>query len=318
MALLRSIAMTSDAICIDAPSPTWLWASDECARSRRIYAKAVDSQWDPDRDIDWTLEVPFGDPLPPDAGLPAFLNSPLGAGRRELWNRFRWEYQLWLISQFYHGEQSALVGAARIAQTVRELDAKQAAAAQVMDEARHIEVFRRYLQQHCPTGAYGVSPAFAALVSNSLTDARWDIAVLGIQVMVEGVALATFRMAETTLHDDLIRSIVRLVHRDEARHVSFGTFTLQNFYRELSEYERRERRQFIMAGAELTARRFLLEDVWDRLQVDRQQGARFAATDPTMSAYRRIVFMKVMTIARTIGLLDGPLQRDFALLGAET
>lgn len=307
----------SDAICIDAPSRTWLWADDECEQSQRLYRKAVDGQWNADRDIDWTLDVPFGKPLPADAGLSSFLQSPIAAGGRELWNRFRWEYQVWLVSQFFHGEQAALAGASRIAQFARELDAKQAAAAQVMDEARHVYAFGRYLHDSCPAPAYAVSPAFRTLVSDSLSDPRWDFASLGIQVMVEGVAMATFRLAENTLHDDLIRSIVRLVHRDEARHVAFGIFTLQSFYRELSDYERRERREFIVAGAELTAQRFLLEDVWARIGVDPKQGARFAFGDPLMAAYRRVVFMKVMSIARNIGLLDSRLQRDFSLLGAD-
>jgi hypothetical protein len=184
-----------------------------------------------------------------------------------------------------------------------------------MDEARHAEVFGRYLDR-CPKGdAYAVSRPFADLVTSAFSHRDWDMATLGVQVLIEGVAVAAFRMAETTLHDDLIRSIVRLVHRDEARHTALGQASLSGLYGQLSASERRERCDFIAAAAELTARRFLLEEVWERVGIPAREGAAFAAQDPVMSSYRRAIFAKVIGTVRQVGLLDERLRRDLERLG---
>ena len=44
-----------------------------------------------------------------------------------------------------HGEQGALICTAKIVETVPWIDAKYYASTQVMDEARHVEVFAKYL-----------------------------------------------------------------------------------------------------------------------------------------------------------------------------
>jgi rubrerythrin len=311
----QSSTEREDGVCIRTTDETWIWSEAASEPLRKLYDRCVTGQWVPDAAIDWSLEVPFGSQLAPDVGLQGFLASPLGRGGSQLWNDFRWEYQVWLVSQFYHGEQAALVGASRIAQAIKDLDAKKVAATQIMDEARHVDVFGRYLERHLPVPAYPVSPAFADLVIGSLSDSRWDFAVLGIQVLVEGVALAAFRMAEATLHDELIRSIVRRVLQDEVRHVSFGALSLRGFYEQLSTSERRERTDFLASAAELTARRFLLEDVWERVGIDRSEGASFASRDAAMVAYRRTVFAQVVRLIRNVGLLDARLRRDFVALG---
>lgn len=294
---------------------TFLWTDQQSAALRRLYSLGVRDQWDPDIAIDWSLEIPYGQPLTRDVGLENFLNSSLGNGGEALWNKFRWEYQIWLVSQFFHGEQAALVGAARLAQSQKSLAGKQFAATQIMDEARHAEVFRRYLTL-CPEATtYDISKPFASLVTSALSHRDWDLAALGVQIMIEGVALAAFRIAETTLHDDLIRSIVKLVHRDEARHTAFGMISLSEHYKELTLSERRERSDFIAAAAELTAKRFLLGDVWERIGIPVKKGQEFAATDPLMSAYRRAIFSKVISTIRRIGLLDDRLASDLEKMG---
>lgn len=281
----------------------------------KLYAQSVRNQWKPDETIDWSLPVMFGAQLPPDPGLDNFLRSPLGDYGSEVWNRFRWEYQTWLVSQFYHGEQVALIGAARIAHTVSGLEAKQVAAVQAMDEARHIEVFGRYLDRHCPSPRYPIEPEFADLVSEALNHDSWDFALLGVQVLIEGVAVAAFRMAEVTLHDELIRSIIRMVNRDEARHTAFGQLSLRDVYADLSSQERAQRTQFLAAAAEVTMRRFLLEDVWARVGIDPMRGARFAANDDIMTAYRRTVFANVIRTIKHVGLYTSELHSDFQKLG---
>ena len=59
----------------------------------------------------------------------------------------RRHFEAWRFSQFMHGEQGALVCTAKIVQTVPDIDSKFYAATQVIDEARHVEVYSRYLHE---------------------------------------------------------------------------------------------------------------------------------------------------------------------------
>jgi hypothetical protein len=292
-----------------------LWAPSATAPTpaRALYQRAVRTQWDAASAIDWSIEVPFGEPLPDDAGYRSFRQGPLGRLGRPFWDRFRWEFHAWLVSQFRFGEEAALIGAARLVELAGDVDTKCAAASQVMDEARHLTVFDDYIRRKLPTG-YGASPPFAELVRVGLEDGRDDVTVLGTQVLVEGVALAAFRLADLSLHDPLILDIVSRVAADEARHVALGTVVLRDVYTGLSSAERRERADVVADAARLTARQFLLGEVWERLGVARGEGEAFAATDPTMAAYRRAVFAKVVQIVRAVGLLDDRLVHELESL----
>ncbi len=277
--------------------------------------QALEGQWDPARAINWNQEVAFGADLPEDPGLRGYLDSPLGQHGRATWNRFRWQFQMWLVSQFLHGEQVALDGAARIRDSVANPLIRKAAAVQVMDEQRHILVFRRYLDTHAPDGPYATSPAFAELIRTMQEHNDRDYELLGIQVLIEGIAVAAFRMAGSTLHDPLIRSIVQAVQRDEARHAAFGVINLKPLYTEMTESERRDRIDFLLTALNLTMRRFLLPDVWERIDIEPGLGNAFAERDPVMIAYRRTLLLKAVSTIRSVGLLDKRMQRGLEGLG---
>lgn len=285
-------------------------------RTVALYERAKQGQWNATTDVDWTLEVPFGAPLEPDSGfaLEAFSGSSLARYGFELWDTFRWERQAWMVSQFLHGEQGALVATARLAEVLVEVENKAYAASQVNDEARHLEVFARYLHEKIPS-SYPVSAPLAALIEDILTDTRWDVTALGMQMIVEPLAMASFRLANSTFHDPLIKQITRLVALDEARHMSFGLLLLQPLYRELTAAELREREECVLQAAALMSRRFLLEDVWDRLGIDREEGTEFAARNPLMVAYRRTTFSKVVSGLSQIGLMTDRVVRGLDALG---
>lgn len=282
---------------------------------RALYEKAKISQWSGEHDIDWSIEVPFGEPLPDTSwfSVAAFSSSPLAAGGKPLWDTFQWELQSWMVSQFLHGEQGALVVAGRLAATLPDLDSKSCAASQAVDEARHAEVFGRYLSEHVPE-PYPIASSLHALLTDILSDNRWDVTALGMQILVEALAMAAFRLADRTFHDSLIRSIVRLVARDEARHVSFGVLSLEDVYDELTTVERAEREEIVLEGAALMRRRFLLEDVWERLEVDSSAGMEFAATNDLMVAYRQAIFARVVTALGRIGLMTPKVHDGLAKL----
>lgn len=275
-----------------------------------LYQRAKTAQWNADTDIAWSVEVGFGSPLPDDSSfaMASFASSPLARRGRRAWDEFRWELQSWMVSQFLHGEQGALVVAGRLTETLPDLDSKLFAATQAVDEARHVEAFSRYLREKVPA-PYPITAPLAALLHDILTDSRWDMTAVGMQIMVEALAMAAFRLASSTFHDDLIRQITTLVARDETRHVSFGVLSLAGLYDQMTAAERGEREELVLEAASLMRRRFLLEDVWERLEVNRAEGVAYATRDDLMVRYRQTVFAKIIPALSGIGLLT-PRVRD--------
>jgi hypothetical protein len=290
-------------------------ASPRSPSLRGLYERATQAQWDAGTDIDWSIDVEFGAPLPDDSSfaLASFETSPLARRGRPMWDTFRWELQSWMVSQFLHGERGALVVAERLVEVVPDLDSKRCAASQAVDEARHVEVFSRYLREKMPH-PYPITSPLAALLEDILADARWDITALGMQIMVEALAMAAFRLANSTFHDALIREISRLVARDEARHVSFGVLSLEALYQEMTVAERADREELVLEAAALMRRRFLLEDVWERLEVNRAEGMEFAATNDLMIQYRQALFAKVVPSLARIGLMTDRVRDGLASL----
>lgn len=275
------------------------------SRMRTLYERAKDGQWKIG-DIDWSLDVPFGGPLPDDSAfaMSAFAVSPLAARGRPAWDEFRWELQAWMVSQFLHGEQAAMIVSARLVEIVPDLESKFYAATQAVDEARHAEVFSRYLREKVPS-PYPISEPLRLMLESILSDNRWDVIALGMQIMVEALAMAAFRLAGNTFHDELIKSITVLVGRDEARHVSFGVLSLSGLYDQMTSAERVEREDLVLESASLIRRRFMLEDIWERMEVPRAEGVAFAAGNELMVAYRQAIFSRVARSLDQIGLLGG-------------
>lgn len=271
---------------------------------RTLYERAKAAQWNASTDIDWDTEVAFGSPLPDDSGfaMSSFESSPLARRGRGAWDTFRWELQSWMVSQFLHGEQGALVVAARLVEVSPDLDTKYCAASQTIDEARHVEAFSRYLLTKVPE-PYPITEALDALLRDLIGDSRWDITALGMQIIVEALALAAFRLANNTFHDTLIKEITRLVARDEARHVSFGVLSLQPIYHEMTSTERAVREEMVLESLSLMRRRFLLEDIWVRMEVDRDEGIEYASHDHLMVKYRQGIFAKVIVALGHLELL---------------
>jgi hypothetical protein len=293
------------------------WDYDESSRGlAHLYEQAKSAQWNAASDIDWTQECRFGSLLTPRSAFEweAFRTSPFADRPMPEWSRFQWEWQSYMVSQFLHGEQAGLVAAARLVQQLPTVDGKELAATQVIDEARHVEVFHRYISGHVPE-PYPVSPSLTDLLASSIGSDSWDLAAIGIQVVIEPMALAMFRLGRSALHDALIREILDRVARDEARHLSFGALLLPPVLAELSEAEWRTREEFVIEAARLMRGRFLLAEVWERLGVDAATGTNFAETSPMMSTYRRTAFAKLGTALARVGLLTEPVRKGLDGLG---
>src|SRR4051812_45588427 len=133
----------------------------------------------------------------------------------------------WQFSQFLHGEQGAMITAAKIVETVPDIDSKFYSATQTMDEARHVEIFSKFLHEKIGM-IYPINNNLQNLLGDTLTDSRWDMPYLGMQVLIEGLALAAFGVIRDWATKPLPKQILAYVMQDEARHVAFGRMALRD------------------------------------------------------------------------------------------
>jgi hypothetical protein len=217
-----------------------------------------------------------------------------------------------------HGEQGALICTAKIVETVPWIDAKYYASTQVMDEARHVEVFARYLDEKLD-GHYPINPHLLLLLDDIITDSRWDMTYLGMQVMVEGLALAAFGMTVQITKDPLLKQLLRYVMSDEARHVAFGVLSLREFYAGLSEAELADRQEFAFEAAVRMRDRLLQQEVWEEMGVDPKVVIpRLMVGDRNEDPFQQLLFSKIVPNCKKLGLLDandGWLRKRFDTLG---
>ena len=252
----------------------------------------------------------------------AFGEMDLKGTPFESWGEDEWvqlgiEGQNWSLSQFMHGEQGALICTAQIVETVPWIDAKYYAATQVMDEARHVEVFAKYLDTKL-SGHYPVNAHLRMLLDDIISDDRWDMTYLGMQIMVEGLALAAFGFMQQMTTEPLLKKLLRYVMSDEARHVAFGVLSLQDFYTELNSAEIRERQEFAYEAAVRMRDRFLQQEVWERMGVDVKEALGLVLADPTRTVFQGMLFSKIVPNCKKLGLLDagdGWLRQKFTELG---
>jgi hypothetical protein len=187
-----------------------------------------------------------------------------------------------------------------------------------MDEARHVEVFARYLDMKL-TGHYPINAHLKMLLDDIIADSRWDMTYLGMQIMVEGLALAAFGFMHMLTEDPLLKKLLRYVMSDEARHVAFGVLSLKEYYGELTDAELRERQEFAFEAAVRMRDRFLQQEVWDRMGIDSRPVIRsMLAVPPEENVFQQMLFSKIVPNCRKLGLLDasgGWLRRRFEELG---
>ena len=294
------------------------WEYDEGrARLLALYQKGKDKQWDAQSRIDWSHELEHDNPL----GVPQELNELQGsktwdrvsADPRELARLVRHQ-AAWQMSQFVHGEQGAMIVSARIVEAVPSIDAKFYAATQTMDEARHVEVYSRLLQDKIEL-AYPITDPLRDLLDETLRDARWDMPYLGMQVLIEGLALAAFGLLRDQTTDPLIKSITAYVMQDEARHVAFGRLSLKDAYRELSEKERDEREDFVVTACYLMRDRFRKPEVWERLGYDLDDCLDAVDNSEMSVMFRNLLFTRIVPCIKDIGLWGEKVQKAYADMG---
>ena len=282
-----------------------------------LYNKAMSSQWNSVKDLDWSTEVDpekliaeQQSPVLAMARVAGTLpGSPMAKWTEKEYSQLGIEFFKANLSQFMHGEQGAMMTAAKIVETVPWIDAKYYASTQTMDEARHTEVFAKYLRTKLGE-AYPMSPFLKAQIWSLLEDSRWDIAYLGMQIVIESLALAAFGDMLRRTNEPLLTKLLRYVMSDEARHVAFGVLTLSEFYGDLSAAELRERQEFLVDATLNQRARATTPEVWERLGTTGEAVLPFLlqAAEQTktnlMGGFARGFFAKLVPNVRKLGLLD--------------
>ncbi|MFH8464754.1 ferritin-like domain-containing protein [Streptomyces sp. NPDC017991] len=317
---------TYDLYAKDPGAPLWQvpatgaarfsWEYDE-GRDRllALYQKGKDKQWDGQKRIDWDLEVDPHDPI----GTPDESISIYGTPYWEKMNdrdrgELRKHVASWQFSQFLHGEQGAMVCAARIVESVPDLDAKFYSATQTMDEARHAEIYARFLHEKVGM-VYPIDDNLQSLLGDTLRDSRWDMPYLGMQVLIEGLALAAFGLIRDTTEKPLPKQILAYVMQDEARHVAFGRMALRDYYQQLSDAELREREEFVIEGCYLMRDRLRGTEVLENFGVPRAEAEEYTEQSEFLALFRQLLFSRIVPCVRDIGLWGKRLQQAYVDMG---
>jgi hypothetical protein len=293
---------------------TWEY-DDGRARLLALYQKGKDKQWDATKRIDWDQDVDVDNPL----GIPDAANPLAGSDmwrKSPQWVKDSWRrHQIaWQFSQFLHGEQGAMITSARIVETVPDLDAKFYAATQTMDEARHAETYARFLKDKIGL-MYPINANLQSLLNDTLSDSRWDMPYLGMQVLIEGLALAAFGLMRDMTQASLPKQILAYVMQDEARHVAFGRMALKDFYAEISPAERAEREEFVIEGCYLMRDRIRSVEVWEHLGFPVEECLELTKSSAYMQMFQSHLFSRIVPIVKDIGLWSEKVQAAYADMG---
>jgi hypothetical protein len=286
-----------------------------------LYRRAVQNQWDGDTQLDWSTDV---DPRNPEkAVFPIELVPMAGLASHGIrlnpdeQMRFVHDFSSWLLSQFMHGEQGALFASAQVTESVRWVDGKFYGATQVMDEARHLEVFLRYLESKLGK-LYQVNDNLFTIMDALMRDSRWDMKFLGMQIMIEGLALGAFSMMYQSTREPLLKELLRYVIQDEARHVHYGVLALKRHFAELSDAELREREDWTFEVACLMRNRFLAHEIYDEwfgAHMKRGDWDRIMSDSPFMTTFRQTMFKRLVPNLEYIGIFSPRIRAHYDKVG---
>ncbi|MEH6591018.1 MAG: ferritin-like domain-containing protein [Halioglobus sp.] len=281
-------------------------------RIKKLYDLGKQLNWDPEMDIDWNR------PWPDEERAPELMNlheyEPYLSMDEKTKSEFWLHMNAWSLSQFLHGEQGALLVASQLVSCAPTYNAKLYAASQTFDEARHVEVFNKYLQQRIGL-TYPINTSLKSILDKILTDERWDMKFIGMQIVIEGLALSAFNTTRETTPDPVLKDIVYLVIRDEARHVTFGVNYLEEFVKTLTEEERDERAQFAYEACVVSRERLVATDVFRHFGWDVEEARKLVLDGFVMSHFRNLLFQRVIPNLARIGLLTDKIRPKFEELG---
>ncbi len=307
-----AVSSTMDAVM------TWNY-DVEHVELRALYEKAKKEQWNATTQLDWAQDVD-----PESLILDDDLNPNVALLRdSDIWRRMtsqeqtrlRYETLAWNLSQFLHGEQLAVFVAGQLAAAVPWIDAKLYGSTQVMDEARHTEVFYRYLNEKLEH-QYPLSDTTRGIFETILSESRWDLKYLGLQVILEGLAMGLFTRMYQGAREPLLRQLLHFVRQDEARHFAFGVLSLRDFYaEEMTEADRTEREDFAFEVCRIMRGRTYPKEAWESMGLPVNDCLNAMRKAARHSQAQLSSFTRVTSALKTIGMLSERMRPHYAQLG---
>ncbi len=280
---------------------------------RALYEKAKREQWNSTTQLAWDTDVD-----PEGEIIPQVINPLTGFAPFEKLNpkerlRLRHAQVALQLSQFLHGEQGALIVASQLVGGVPWIDAKYYAGTQTMDEARHVEVFSHYLREKLEW-EWPITPSLKELLDATITDSRWDFKYLGMQILIEGLAMAAFGSLFQVCQEPLLKELLKYVMRDESRHVAFGVISLKDYYKDMPANELRDREDFIIYASELMQQRLIGSQIADAMGWDPEAVKQQVLESEVGRAFRKMLFMRVVPNLKKLGLLTPRVREAYVRL----
>jgi len=298
----------------------WGYQRGTMPKLQQLYDLAKKMQWDAAKDIDWSVEVdPFKPGIVPERLIPTQDMPGYQNMSEKEKGEIRHAFLSWVFSQFLHGEQGAFFATAQVATAVPWMDGKLFGGTQVVDEARHLETFHTYLTTKL-NKVYEINDNLYVVLDAVMSDSRWDFKFLGMQIMVEGLALGAFRTFHELLDEPLLKQILDYVIRDEARHVHYGVIALEKYYvnNGLSATERKEREDWAYEVSLMLRNRFLAHELYDEFfahRMKRSEWDKVVLTSEMMAIFRRSMFKRIIPNLKRIGLLSDRVRRRYEKMG---
>jgi hypothetical protein len=281
---------------------------------RELYEKAKREQWNSTTQLAWDTDVdpqseiipPQINPLrdyPPFQKLDAKEHAKLRHGQISL-----------QLSQFLHGEQGAMIVASQLVGGVPWIDAKYYASSQTMDEARHVEVFSRYVHEKLEW-EWPINPSLKELLDATIQDSRWDFKYLGMQILIEGLAMAAFGNLFQIAQEPLLKELLKYVMRDESRHVAFGVLSLRDYYTDMPANELADREDFIIYASELMRDRLVGADLAQVMGWNVDEVREVVLGSEVGRLFRSMLFQRIVPNLKKLGLLTPKVREAYTRLG---
>ena len=277
---------------------------------RDLYEKAKRDQWNSTTQLAWDTDVDPESEIIPQAVNPLVNYAPYQKLNAKEKARMRHAQTSLQLSQFLHGEQGALIVASQLVGAVPWIEAKYYAGTQTMDEARHVEVFSRYLHEKLEW-EWPITESLKELLDATITDSRWDFKYLGMQILIEGLAMAAFGSLYQMAQEPLIKELLKYVMKDESRHVAFGVLSLKGYYDDMSASELKDREDFIIYASELMQNRLVGNQIADAMGWNREEVKQEVLASPVGKQFRTMLFMRVVPNLKKLGLLTPRVRKAY-------
>jgi len=280
---------------------------------RDLYEKAKREQWNSTTQLAWQTSVDPESTIVPTQFDPLSDFGPAQKLTPKERAHLRHAQISNQLSQFLHGEQGALIVASQLVGSVPWMDAKYYAASQTMDEARHVEVFAKYVDEKLEW-QWPINPNLKELLDATIKDARWDFKFLGMQIIIEGLAMAAFGSLWKLAEEPLLKDLLKYVMKDESRHVAFGVLALRDHYRELPAGELRDREDFIIYACELMKNRLVGAEIARAMGWNEDEVRRTVLESSSGRMFRSMLFMRIVPNLRKLGLITPRVREAFERL----